>query len=166
MRVRKRHLSDHAYRLPTNAGIDPASIDPRTIKLHTEVSRPVCAITGRSDGSFDPGDKVIFYGEAYEDEFTRRNNYVVTWGGFNGQRMSTVNGALSGATIAQRFSATHHAEVNSSYWWICQTATIRIIGFGMVASSALVSGMPATRDYTVVLPPIADSNDVMRCALN
>ena len=34
----------------TNAGIDPAGIDPRTIKLHTEVSRPVCALPANQTG--------------------------------------------------------------------------------------------------------------------
>lgn len=145
----------------TNAGIDPAGIDPRTIKLHNRGIETRVRVTGESDGSFDPGDKVIFYGEAYEDEFTRRNNYVVTWGGFNGQRMSTVNGAPSGATIAQRFSATHHAEVNSSYWWDMPNGHDQDHWFWNGRLGALVSGIPATRDYTVVLPPIADSNDVM-----
>ena len=64
----------------TNAGIDTSGIDPRNIKIHNRGGAVAIRVNGEADGSFDAGDTIMFYGEAYEDVYTDLNNYVVSWG--------------------------------------------------------------------------------------
>lgn len=100
------------------AGIDISSIDPRTIKMYgyggrelpTDVNQNIIddlpevaiEVTGESDGRFDDGDRVFFYGKGpngfqydpvlkryrhYIHRFDKANAYLLTFGGTNGKRM-------------------------------------------------------------------------------
>ncbi len=115
---------DGIYRLNaqylTNAGINLAGVDPRTIKIYgnggTEVPENVFAargedlvenaiyVEGESDGKFDSGDFVLFYGRSvrgfrydpasktwqhYLNHYTESNYYWLTFGGGAGKRMAT-----------------------------------------------------------------------------
>jgi hypothetical protein len=114
---------DGIYRLNaqylTNAGISLSSVDPRTIKIYgnggREVPENVSAprpddlvenaiyVDGESDGKFDAGDFVLFYGRSprgwtydpaaktlrhYINHYTEVNYYWLTFGGANGKRMA------------------------------------------------------------------------------
>ncbi|MBT8378175.1 MAG: type IX secretion system sortase PorU [Ignavibacteria bacterium] len=99
-------------------GFDPASIDPRTIKIYNnggkvlsenpEASRPAdlvenaIQVFGESDGTFDAGDYILFYGrgstfrefdsntstiEKYRHPYSSKNFYWITYGGANGKRI-------------------------------------------------------------------------------
>lgn len=72
-------------------------IDPRNIHLHNLGQEIPIYITGESDGRFDPGDVLYFYGEMYKDEnmegvwqkgdFTDRNIYWLVIEDIPGLRM-------------------------------------------------------------------------------
>lgn len=103
-----------------NLGVNPNSIDPRTIKLYNGGSKPLPEnlteprpqlreipvwIEGEADGSFDPSDYLIFYGIAtsrweyptddysyFENPYTDTNVFWLTWGGEEGLRMEMQDG--------------------------------------------------------------------------
>jgi hypothetical protein len=105
----------------TTAGINVNQIDPRTIKIYgngglelpqdNTVSRPVdlvenaIFISGESDGKFDSGDFILFYGKSvrgwkydpvtksfshYLNHYTESNYYWLTYGGTQGKRMASL----------------------------------------------------------------------------
>ncbi len=47
------------------AGMPVASIDPRTFRLTSQGDEVAIEVAGESDGHFDPGDYVIFYGQKF-----------------------------------------------------------------------------------------------------
>ena len=75
----------------------PDSIDPRTFRLfHAGAEIPLAA-RGSEDGSFDPGDDILFYGRYrravtagrerdHESEYGPEEVYWLTWGGAAGRR--------------------------------------------------------------------------------
>lgn len=101
----------------TDAGLKLSSIDPRTLRMSNKGTEVPIYIYGESDGVFDTNDYILFYGIANNDMYTSKNVYWLTAGDVNGQRMSTVDGKLSGgAAIPDYFPATLHAEEDSYYW--------------------------------------------------
>jgi hypothetical protein len=115
---------DHA--LLETFGFDPSTVDPRTIKIYNnsgkvlsespEAPRPVDLIEnaiqvfGESDGKFDEGDYILFYGRSFafreydpdsetikkfRHPYSDKNFYWITFGGENGKRIqnkSSYNG--------------------------------------------------------------------------
>ena len=102
-----------------NLGIDISSIDPRTIKIYgmggyalpedpttsnnQGLVENAILVNGESDGHFDSGDYVLFYGRPPEfweynktsrsigrvkDPYSKVNYYWLTYGGSNGKRMN------------------------------------------------------------------------------
>jgi len=118
---------DGLYKIPTstlsNAGIDISSIDPRTLRIYNNGGLPLNVnslstvnnpsepienaiyVQGESDGSFDPGDYILFYGTELggwnlsgstkdfsyvEHPYDTKNYYWLTFGNGNGKRMQTI----------------------------------------------------------------------------
>ena len=101
----------------TGAGFDLTGVDPGTLKLSQRGVELAIEVTGQADGVFDPGDRLRFYGLAYEDVYTRQNVYWLTAGGANGKRITTRSGAPSGsATVPPHFPVTLHFEEDTAYW--------------------------------------------------
>ncbi|MCZ6703323.1 MAG: type IX secretion system sortase PorU [Ignavibacteria bacterium] len=106
-----------------SAGFDPSAIDPRTIKIFNNGGktlsenllepRPVdlvenaIKIIGESDGKFDQGDYIIFYGRGssfwdydknsgeikrFRHTYSDHNYYWITYGGVNGKRIQDKTG--------------------------------------------------------------------------
>lgn len=101
----------------TDAGLKLSDVDPRKIKVKNRGTEIPVYMQGEDDGVFDKTDYILFYGTAVDDIYTTRNVYWLTVEGENGQRMSTLDGTLSGsATVPTQYSATLHAEENSYYW--------------------------------------------------
>ncbi|MDI6738988.1 MAG: C25 family peptidase propeptide domain-containing protein, partial [Candidatus Edwardsbacteria bacterium] len=106
-----------------NGGINPSSIDPRTIKLFNRGEEAPVYFTGQGDGVFDPGDRFEFYGERARGDqthfhpFTDANVYWLAWGGLPGGRMIEEDGAPAapGAEIARRYAHTLHLEKDSLF---------------------------------------------------
>ncbi len=74
---------------------DIDSIVPATFKLSNKGRQIPIFVRGESDGSFDPDDEIVFYGQrnrgetTYFDPFSDENIYWLTWSGTPGIRMGT-----------------------------------------------------------------------------
>lgn len=104
------------------AGLDPASVDPRTFAL-SSLDQPVAIyVTGEADGRFDAQDRLYFFGQQFrgpemDQKYTDERVYWLTAGGAPGPRMATVDATPSGnLPPPQDFATTLHAE-ESLYWW-------------------------------------------------
>lgn len=114
------HRLDYGYL--TKYGIDPAIIDPRTIKIFNGGSRALPKdfsqpypdsltqvaiwVVGEDDGRFDQDDVIIFYGQdlagwgknsalvtpQFHNPYCDTNIYWLGWGGAPGLRMELVDG--------------------------------------------------------------------------
>ncbi|MCB0229147.1 MAG: hypothetical protein KDH90_08465, partial [Anaerolineae bacterium] len=70
-----------------DAGVPVDELNPAKLAL-SYLNQPAdIQVTGAADGSFDPGDLIIFYAEPYQGRYMTRNVYRLTYGGFdNGSR--------------------------------------------------------------------------------
>lgn len=134
--------SDGIYRINpvdfTNAGINPGTIDPRTIKvLHKGNQIPVY-FQGEDDGSFDANDFFDFYGkrnyggptvhrngftnaavytiDEYYDLYSDTNVYWVDWGGKKGLRMQQSNFTAPDNYPFNSYYKRVHFEQNNFYY--------------------------------------------------
>ncbi|MFC1728888.1 type IX secretion system sortase PorU [candidate division KSB1 bacterium] len=111
-------------------GLNPGMIDPRTIKMYNnggsmlpediDYARPegllenAIRVIGENDGSFDPGDYVLFYGRGADrwgwddtqmelrhekNVYSRYNLYWLTFGGETGKRMVSRSFVQSGGAV-------------------------------------------------------------------
>jgi hypothetical protein len=117
------------------AGIPVSSVNPQTIKIYgnggkeipespvaprtQDLAELAVYVAGESDGTFDAGDYVLFYGKSvrgltydpagrtlrhYLNHYTEENYYWLTFGGANGRRMSSKpSEAGPPAVTAERF---------------------------------------------------------------
>ncbi len=107
-----------------SAGLDPASVDPRRLALFSAKGAAVAIhVDGEADGVFDPGDRILFYGEAAKGPFTRTNVYwleldaVLHAGPWEAKRWKPVDGTIDPlAPIVSAFRARVRAETNAVYW--------------------------------------------------
>ena len=112
------------YTALSNAGLPVDTLDPRTFRMFWRGQEIAIHVLGEADGSFDPGDKVLFYGRNLDDLFYDglyfNNDYTgdavfwLSYGGPNGKRMTIVNGAPASAQ-AQIFPHKEHLEKNYAY---------------------------------------------------
>jgi hypothetical protein len=134
-----------------NAGFDPATVDPRKLKMTNQGAEIPIKVEGETDGRFDSTDFILFYGTAIRSPYTTQNIYWLSAGAEAGLRMEQRNAAPAGnAPSPLDFLLTHHAEEDTVYWqnlpgkgedrWFWQS---RI--------SPNTQGLPAQRAYEVVL---------------
>jgi hypothetical protein len=97
------------------AGVPVDSEDPRTFKLHNHGSEVAILIPGEADGSFDPVDELLFYGEKTASRHTDVNVYWLDWGGAAGLRIPPLDGTPGGAPVVTDFLATHRLEEDHIY---------------------------------------------------
>lgn len=144
----------------TAAGINVDQIDPRTIKIYgnggLELPQGVTAprpidlvenaiyVSGESDGRFDSGDFILFYGKSvrgwkydpttksfshYINHYTESNYYWLTYGGAQGKRMAPLPSLQDlAASAPQKFVGKLSLEeektktnVNSGLDWFGQS---------------------------------------------
>ncbi len=92
------------------------SLDPRTIQVFNQSDEIAVYVEGETDAVFDPGDYLLFYGQKLNTKYTDTNVYWLTWGEFNGRRMSEMDGTPSGtANVPLSFYTTKHVEINTKY---------------------------------------------------
>ncbi|MRR09890.1 hypothetical protein EG831_07440, partial [bacterium] len=104
-------------------GIDPALVDPRTIKLFHGGNEIPLYFRGQEDGVFDPGDRFGFFGQrtrgsaSHFHPFADANLYWLAWGGLPGGRMvdEEADPGAAGAEPALRFADTLHRETDSLF---------------------------------------------------
>jgi hypothetical protein len=112
-----------------NAGINPAVLDPQTIKLQRIVNygsvdslqeMPIL-VEGEADGSFDAQDYILFYGQAprgtytYYNIYTKFNIYWLSWGGADGLRVESRLVQPGSAQVLSSFISHSRTEVDSMY---------------------------------------------------
>ncbi len=112
------------YTYLANAGLPVDSIDPHTFRMFWLGEEMAIRVTGEEDGSFDPGDSILFYGRNVDDlfydgllpanKYTAESVFWLSYGGANGKRMPQVDGA-PGAALADAFSHKVHLEENHVY---------------------------------------------------
>jgi hypothetical protein len=112
------------------AGVPVATVNPATFAM-SYLGNPIrIQVTGEGDGSFDPGDLVIFYAEPYVGRYMTSNVYWLNYGGANGLRMTTrtvpQNTAITPTTIYTEttrlennliYVSTIAAGLNTDNWW-------------------------------------------------
>ena len=101
------------------AGVDPASVDPRTFAM-SSMGQPVAIqVTANEDSSFDQGERVLFFGQKFrgtqfEEKYTDERVYWLDIGGAAGPRIAEKDASPQGdLTPPQDIAATVHAEVNT-----------------------------------------------------
>jgi len=107
------------------AGVDPATVDPRTFALSSQGKPVAIYVEGEEDGRFDKGDAVLFFGRKFhgtiqDEKYTDENVYWLTAGGEPGPRIPEINAAPSFKLSSPTDFATKvHAEQNN-YWFTQQ----------------------------------------------
>lgn len=113
----------------TAAGVDPAAVDPRTFAMSSSGRAVAIRVTGEADGSFDPQDRLLFFGQKFrgaqmEEKYTDEQVYWLDIGGAAGPRIASIDAAPQGdLTPPVDFPATVHAE-ESLEWWTLHTLTL------------------------------------------
>lgn len=131
---------DGLYKIPSSAltarGINISSLDPRTIRIYNNGGRPLninalsqennptepienaIYVHGETDGSFDSGDYILFYGTQLggwtyssstkdfifeEHPYDTKNYYLLTFGNGQGKRMQNINAPASPSTTSDTY---------------------------------------------------------------
>jgi len=113
------------YDYLSNAGLPVDSIDPRTFRMFWLGEEIAIQVTGESDGSFDPGDSILFYGRNVDslfydgllptNKYTGENVFWLSYGGDQGKRMAAADGTPD-ASLAPPFLHKVHLEEN--HWYL------------------------------------------------
>ena len=185
---------DGVYRITrdqfSKMGFNPASVDPRKIKIYglpggmlpqeNSVDRPsdpvelAILVTGESDGIFNSGDYILFYGQgAHRSEFIAEKNiffieqnlyaeenyYFVTVSDTDGKRVQTDDVGSGGIPVTTfrdfvRHEIDQHNELKSGRRWYGERFDIT-----------------STQNFTLDIPGIADEvallvSDVMSQSVN
>ncbi|MEO8666091.1 MAG: C25 family cysteine peptidase, partial [Ignavibacteria bacterium] len=138
----KMYIADDGiYRIArtdfTAAGVNPAIVDPRTVKVYNKgVELPVY-FEGEQDGTFDAADFLDFYGtrnyggltntytesnivayvtNEYFNFYSDTNVYWIDWGGANGLRMQNSTYSTSSLFPQPYFYDMVHLEKDKIYW--------------------------------------------------
>jgi hypothetical protein len=138
------------------AGVSTA-FDPHYLRCFTCGAEVAIRVYGEDDNTFDAGDYVLFYGEAYENFWTDKNTYYLAAGGIEGKRMAerdvTAAGTPSGETsyTAVRYFEEDKAFINAlegnvEDHWLWQ-----------VASAS--AGIPSTTDFIFEIDNISTTLD-------
>ncbi|MFP4533567.1 MAG: C25 family cysteine peptidase [Desulfobacterales bacterium] len=78
-----------------DAGVDPANIDPQTLRLfHLDTEAAIRVAAG--GGTLQPSDAVEFYADGIDNQFTGTDVYWLYWNGAAGKRIAPINGSLTG----------------------------------------------------------------------
>ncbi len=111
------------------AGVDPATVDPRTFAMTSMGQIVAIRVTGEADGRFDTQDRLLFFGQKFrgaqmEEKYTDERVYWLDIGGAAGPRIASIDAAPQGTlTPPADFPTTVHAE-ESLEWWTLHTLTL------------------------------------------
>ncbi|GAB4494844.1 MAG: hypothetical protein OHK0052_00840 [Anaerolineales bacterium] len=149
-RYRIAVTADGLYRLTyadlQAAGMDVDAINPQTFRMTNQGDEVAIEVIGESDASFDPGDEILFYGQAFRgdrmmaryqtkmepwiplcaskgctiqklfEKYMPENIYWLQVGGTPGARIVTQSGAPTTAPAAEWYTETVRAE-QQNLWW-------------------------------------------------
>ncbi len=98
------------------AGFAVAGLDPRLLHLTQQGQEVALHIEGQADGSFDAGDRILFYGQAARSRYTHVNVYWLTLDGSPGLRMAQRDVTPGDAhPTPQAWPTSAHFEENNLY---------------------------------------------------
>ncbi len=111
---------DGIYQLSYNdlksAGVPVDSLDPRTLQLFNQGNEVAISVDGEQDGTFNPGDVLLFFGQKANSKYTNTNVYWLGWGDNIGLRMSRPDATPSGgASVPASFQTTLRIEQDHNY---------------------------------------------------
>ena len=139
----------------SNAGFNPAAVDPRTVRITNLGTEVPILVQGEGDGRFDTADYILFYGKGIRDAYTTVNVYWLSAGTSPGRRMTQRDSQPGGGTTPAHFPVLYHAEEDTAYWQIMPSLTGEDRWFWGTRLSPNTQGMPTFRDYTVHLGSIS-----------
>ncbi|HEY1014641.1 MAG TPA: C25 family cysteine peptidase, partial [Herpetosiphonaceae bacterium] len=171
------------------AGMPVDTVDPRTFRLTSQGRDIAISVTGESDGVFNAGDELRFYGQRYATKvisdtfiengalvtrpsamsayysdatsYTDENVYWLTAGGAPGPRMAAVDAApLSGAPVAPSYRELVRAE--QSYRWYSTQFLSRDKWMWGRLNLPIAGGGPATFTATASLSALAPAGGPAR----
>jgi len=136
----------------------PLDTDPRNLHVTVDGQEIAVWLPGEGDGHWDSGDRVVFYGQAVQSRYTRRNVYWLTVEDTPGLRMAeravTPTGGVPSSTahwLSRRFEENHlydskHAGIDGDHWYWTDLAFLQ-------------TGCPlAVQTYTFDLPLLQGSS--------
>ena len=97
------------------AGLDPR-VDPRVLQLYVNGVEQAIRVTGESDGTFDGGDAIEFYGSGVDTAYTDTRIYWLQAGRQAGRRMAVAAGGSSAPLTSTSFSSTLRRKDRSVYF--------------------------------------------------
>jgi hypothetical protein len=104
------------YAALQTAGVPVDAVLPGSFRMFNNGKEVAIRLIGAEDGTFDPGDELLFFAQAANEKYANRNAHFLTYGGTNGARMAVRSGGVSpGAAVASGYLATVRLEENSSY---------------------------------------------------
>jgi uncharacterized repeat protein (TIGR01451 family) len=95
---------------------DLVQADPRNLELSNRGSSIPIDFEGEADGTFDPGDSFLFYGQAIESNYTRYNVYWLSDAGTPGLRVAQRDGTPGTGSTPTAFSDSRYYEKDALYW--------------------------------------------------
>ena len=90
--------------------------DPRHLVLSNQGTTIPILFEGEADGSFDPGDSFVFYGQAIDSVYTWQNVYWLSDSGAPGLRLSQRDGTPGTGTPPTAFTDHRHYEEDLDRW--------------------------------------------------
>ena len=104
------------------AGVNPATVDPRTFAMSSLGATVAITVTNEASGTFGPNDRILFLGQRFrgtqmEEKYTDERVYWLDIGGAPGPRISALDAAPQGnLTPPADVATTLRAEENTSWW--------------------------------------------------
>lgn len=164
------------------AGMDVDNINPQTFRMTNQGDEVAIEVIGESDASFDPGDEILFYGQAFRgdrmmaryetkmaawislcaskgctiqkllEKYMPENIYWLQVGGSPGPRITTQSGAPTTAPVAEWYTETVRAEQQNLWWSWHFTGSTDTFFWERVSVGP---GATATRTYATTLSNLA-----------
>lgn len=105
----------------TYADLDAAGFDvsgnPQRWQMFNKGTEVAIQISGEGDGTFDPGDEIIFLAEAHDTDYSGENVYWLQVGADDGLRMAELDGSPNSSPAGpEQFLRNLHAEEDTAYW--------------------------------------------------
>jgi len=143
------------------AGVDLASVDPRTFALASMGASVAITVSNEASGVFGPADRILFFGQKFrgtefEEKYTDERIYWLDIGGAAGPRIANLDATPQGDLKAPNDNAaTVHAEVNMYWAPLWTTALVNVTQdtwFWHKLQPLTSNPITATANYTVPDP--------------
>jgi len=142
------------------AGVTLAGLDASQIHLSHLGSELAVQLIGLDDGSFDPQDQLLFYGERNRTRYSDASVYWLEWGGSPGLRMASADAAPGSDPLQTSYRHTERIEQNLLYQPLRASGPDSDHWYWQSVSAS--SGRPVTRDYPISLASLAPTGSPAR----